>query len=301
MAKTKQKIGLREVLQSIAKGAESRGSLDDYICNVAPVQDAGEQSLSLCSDTTEKAKQTVRESRARAIICSKSVVFDEEDYQGKTLLLVDDPKRAFAEVVKQYFAERIEFGISASAVVDTNARIHPHVYIGPHCTIGECEIGEGTIIYGNVYIYPNVRIGRNVVINAGTVIGAEGILTTWDVRLPHTGGVVIEDNVQIGSNVSIMKGMLSNTIIGEWTTVGHLCTIGHQAVIGKHCMIVTHSVIGGSCHIGDRSQISLCACIRDKVRIGSKVTVGMGSVVTKDVGDGWVVFGVPARKVREIS
>lgn len=277
------------------------GDLDRHVDKPSPVEAAHAGSLAYCSDHSAKALDTIRSSQAGVIICSDQLQFEPDDYQQKTLILVPDPRSALAAVVREFFEERVEFTVSPSAHIEKDAKIHSNVYIGPNCTIGRCEIREGSIIYGNVHIFSDTIIGRNVVINPGAVIGSEGILMTWRTRLPHTGGVVIGDDVQIGANVAIQRGMLSDTVIGESTIIGHLATVGHQTIVGKHCVIVTHSTIGGSCLIGDYAQISLGACIRDKIHVGHHAIVGMGAVVTKDVGDRWVVVGNPATKIREVD
>ncbi|MCK5548101.1 MAG: hypothetical protein KAI64_03745, partial [Thermoplasmata archaeon] len=194
----RKKVTIKRVIDSIDDVAKVLGTADGHILGASPLDDANDLSISFCSNTTENAVEVIRDSKARVIVCYNGLRFNEEDYKDRTLILVPDPRLAFVQVLQTYFEEKVSFGISPTAVVDKDARIHPNVYIGPHTYIGRCQIGEGTIIHGNVHIYPNVRIGRNVVINAGTVIGAEGILTTWDVRLPHMGGVIIEDDVQIG-------------------------------------------------------------------------------------------------------
>jgi len=248
----------------------------------------------------------IRNSGAGVIICSGELSYKEDDYKDKTLILVSHPRLAFIQVMQRYFKEKAEFGIHPTATIDKEAKIHPNVYIGPNTYIGKCEIGENTIIHGNVYIYSKVSIGRNVVIGAGTVIGAEGLSYdrigegAWE-KFPQIGGVIIEDDVETGSNVSIMKGALVNTIIGQGTKIGHLCSIGHNVIIGKHCIIVTHSMIGGSSRIGDNSLVSLGACIRNKINIGKNAVIGMGSVVTESVDDGWVVYGAPAKRVRKVE
>ena len=297
---TKKKIAVKQLIDSIGNVTEILGAGDGYILRPAPLNDSNKQSISFCSDTTENAREAIRSSNAKVVVCYDGLTFAEQDYKGKTLILTPDPRVEFVQILRRYFEEKVRYGISPTAVVDEEAIIHPNSYVGPHSYIGRSEIGEGAVIQGNVHVHSGVKVGRNVVINASTVIGAEGIMTTWDVRFPHVGGVVIEDDVWIGSNVSIMRGMLSDTVIGQGSTIGHLCVIGHQTIIGKHCFIVSGSVIGGSCRIGDYSQVSLCACMRDKIRVGEKAIVGMGSVVTKDVGDRWVVVGIPARKIREV-
>jgi len=296
-----KQVSVTELCNSVGMKYRVLGDIDRYVVMPAAIHEANEKSTSFCSKKAEDASEIIRNSKARVIICSSNMEFAEADYKDKTLILVSNPRLAFTRVMQRYFAERVQLGISPTAVIDEEADIHPNVCVGPNCYIGECKIGENTIIYGSVYVYPNVKIGRNVIIHADTVIGAEGQAYERDEEMilrkfPQIGGVVIGDDVEIGSNVSIMKGTFSNTIIREGTKVGHLCSVGHNVVIGKHCLIITHSMIGGSCRIGDYSQVSLGACIRDGIEVGRDAFIGMGSVVTKNVGDGQVVFGVPAKE-----
>jgi UDP-3-O-[3-hydroxymyristoyl] glucosamine N-acyltransferase len=145
-----------------------------------------------------------------------------------------------------------------------------------------------------------VRIGKKVVIHAGTVIGVDGFGYARNENdelefFPHLGGVLIDDCVEIHSNVNIDRGTLGDTILGQGTKVDKFCHIGHNVVIGKHCVIAARSMLGGSAQIGDYSWIAPCACIRDGgIKIGSHAFVGMASVVTKDVPGGTTVMGVPA-------
>ncbi|MBA7671913.1 UDP-3-O-(3-hydroxymyristoyl)glucosamine N-acyltransferase [subsurface metagenome] len=243
----------------------------------------------------------VTNSKAGVVICYDNLHFTEDDFKDKTLILVSNPRLAFMRVMRQHFAESMKYGISPAALIDEAARIHPSVHIGPNSYIGKCEIGENTVINGNVHIYAGAVIGRNVFIHAGAVIGAEGTGFERNKRgelekFPQVGGVIIEDDVEIGSNCSIMRGAMGDTVIGQGTKIGHLCSIGHGVVIGRHCFIATHSMLGGSSRVGDYSQVSLAGRIRNNIEIGKNVVVGMGAVVTKSVGDGKTVFGVPAKE-----
>jgi UDP-3-O-[3-hydroxymyristoyl] glucosamine N-acyltransferase len=302
----KKRISLKELCNSLTGNFRVLGSVDGYISQADPVSDASESSISFCVETNADALDTIRKSRARVIICSDTLEFIEEDFKGKMLILVSNPRLAFTRVLKTHFQEKVKYGIDSTSVIDKHARIHPNVFIGPHCYIGKCQIDEGTVIHGHVHIYSGVKIGKRVIINAGTVIGTEGMSFATNERgerefFPHLHGVIIEDDVWIGANASITRGVLRDTIIGQGTKIGAYCNIGHHTTIGKHCLIIVNTVTGGGCNIGDYTQISLGVCIRDRVTIGSNTIIGMGSVVTKDIGDGWVAYGIPAKEIKRRS
>lgn len=299
----KKKISIKGLCNSVGMRHEVLGSIDRYVAIPSPIDEANEDSVSFCSKKAEDALESIRNSRAGVVICSNKLRFNQEDCRDKTLILVANPRLAFIRVMREHFEEEVSFGIHPTAIIDEEAEIAPRVHIGPHCYIGRCQIGEGTIIDGNVYIYPNVKIGRDVVIQAGAVIGARGFSFERNKSgeleaFPHTGGVVIEDDVLISSGVTIARGTMADTIVGEGTKIDPLTEISHNVVIGKHCGICASVVIAGSVKIGDYSWIAPCACLRDGIEIGKNVVVGMGSVVTKDVDDNLVVFGVPAKKHR---
>ena len=297
----KQKISIDDLLNSIGEASRVLGKKDKYVAVASPIDNATKESVTFCNKKNEIGLQMVRNSRAGVVICHDDLQLTADDLKDKTLILVSNPRLAFIRVIQKHFQEKTNFGISPTAVIENGAEIHPCVYIGHHCYIGKCKIGEGTIIYGNNYIYPNTEIGRNVIIHAGAVIGAEGAGFERNTKgelekFPQIGGTIIEDNVEIGSNSSVMRGAMGNTVIGQGTKIGNLCYIGHGVTIGKHCLILQHSVLGGSSQIGDYSQVSLSACIRNKVEVGKNVLVGMGSVVTKNISDDKIVFGVPAKE-----
>ena len=302
MQSRKNKISVDELLKSIGQVPWVLGDKGRYILNVAPIHKAGSESVTFCSEKAEKGLQMIRKSNAGVVICHTDIQFAEDDYMERTLVLVSRPRTAFIRIMKGFFSEEcVKYGVSPTTIVEREAEIHPHVYIGPNCYVGRCRIGEDAIIHGNNYIYSNTEIGRNVVVQAGTVIGAEGVGAKRNVAgdvegFPQIGGVIIEDNVKIGSNTSIMRGTMGNTIIRQGTTIGHLCNIGHDVIIGSHCFISSQVVLGGAAQIGDHTQLSVGSCIRPKIEIGSNVLVGMGAVVTMDVPDRRIVFGVPAKE-----
>jgi len=300
----KRKIGVRELIESLSESHCVLGSLDRYVLAPAPIDQADENSLSFCTKKKEEqAPQVIKDSKAGIIICPEGIELHKQDYQNKTLIQVSNPRLTFARLLRQYFTPTIEFGIHPSAVIDPEAKIHPKVYIGPNCSIGKCQIDEGTILHGNIYIYPNTKIGKRVIVHGGTVIGSEGFSYERNERgelenFPQVGGVVIEDDVEIGSNVSIDHGTLVDTFIGQGSKIDNLTHISHNDIIGKHCQINALVVICGSVTIDDYSHVAPHACVREQVNIGHHVLVGMGSVVTQDVDDNLIVVGVPAKPIQ---
>jgi UDP-3-O-[3-hydroxymyristoyl] glucosamine N-acyltransferase len=149
------------------------------------------------------------------------------------------------------------------------------------------------------FIHPSVKIGPYSVIaknGFGYAREEDGTL----IQMPHRGNVVIEENVEIGSNVCIDRAVEGSTIIGAGTKIDNLVHIAHGVKIGKNCLIVAGTVIGGSCEIGDNCFIGINASIKNKVRIGNNVTVGMGAVVLNDVPDNCTVVGNPARIIKTV-
>lgn len=302
----KQKMTVKKLMESISRyNPIVLGNEQREFFTVLSIYEAKSGSLSFCRAKTKDALTTIRNSKASIIICAKGIEFKPEDYEDKTLILVRNPPLVFIRLMKAYFQkEKVESGIHPTAVIDEKASIHPSVYIGPHSYIGESEVDEGTIIHGNVHIYSGVKIGKNVLIHAGTVIGADGFGYERNEKgefekFPHIGGIIIEDDVEIGSNTSIDRGTLGNTVIGKGTKVDNLCHIAHNVIIGKNCAIIAHTILGGSVKIGDGSWIAPTVSVREGIKIGKNVLVGMAAVVTKNVKDNAVVFGAPAKPADE--
>ena len=307
MQSRENRINIDGLLNSIGQVSKVLGDKGRYVSNVASIHRAGSESVTFCNERGEKGLRMIRNSSAGVIVCHTDMQFTEDDYMERTLILVSRPRTAFIQIMKRLFPEEpIKFGISPTAIVDRKAEIHPNVYIGPHCYIERCKISEDTIIHGNNHIYSNTEIGKNVIIQMGTVIGIEGVMTRRNAegeveRFPQIGGVIIEDNVWIGSSTNIQRGTMGNTIIRHGTTIGNLCVIGHDAIIGNHCVINGQTILGGEIQIGDYSQVAMGVRVRPKIEIGSKTFVGLGAVVINSVPDGKIVFGVPAKEHGDIG
>lgn len=237
------------------------------------------------------------------------------------IILLDNPKLGFCKLVSLFTEQKHPGGISKKASIFKNAVIKDNVVISDFAVIEDgAEIREGAIIYPQVYIgrdvvigkntiiYPravvmNARIGNNVIIHAGCVIGSDGFGYVQDngkyVKMPHRGGVIIEDDVEIGANTTIDRGTTGNTIIGMGTKIDNLVQIAHNCIIGRHCIIVAQVAIGGSVIIEDNVTIAGQAGICDHIRIEKGVIITAKSGVTKNIKSGKVVSGFPAKEHNE--
>lgn len=236
-----------------------------------------------------------------------------------SMLLVDNPRLTFAKVLEIFHKKpHIALGVSSEAFVCRNVSfgekvtIHPDAYINenvvigarvsifPHVYVGEgVIIGDDSIVYPNVTIREGVSIGRRVIIHSGAVIGSDGFgyVSAEDGRhykIPQVGGVVIDDDVEIGANVTIDRATTGNTVIGRGTKIDNLVQIGHNVTIGSDCIIVAQTGIGGSVEIGKGALLGGQTGVRDHVRIGNGAMIGAGSGVAHDIPDGQVFSGSPA-------
>lgn len=159
--------------------------------------------------------------------------------------------------------------------------------------------GENVIIEEGVMLFGKITIGKNTVIKSGAVIGGEGYeffvnKNGKQRRLPSQYGVILGENVEIGSNCCIDRGMVSDTVIGNNVKVANLCQIAHDAVIGDDTMIAAKVSVSAYVQIGNKCNISAGVILKDNLTIGNEVFVGMGSVVKDFIPDKHSVFGNPA-------
>jgi UDP-3-O-[3-hydroxymyristoyl] glucosamine N-acyltransferase len=299
-------IPLRTVLEALAMPYRIEGPADREIGRAMPIHEAKSPTdVTFCSRDGEPGMALMRETAAGVVLCSESTDVSTLAGSGRTFVAVADPRLAFLRIVGRFFAGEPERGIHPTAVIDAAATIGGDVYIGPFVWIAkECSVGEGSVIHAHVSLYPKTRIGRNVTIHAGTVIGADGYGYQRNERgelekFPHIGGVMIEDDVEIGSNTSIDRGTLGDTILRQGARVDNQVHIAHNVVVGRHAAVIANAMIGGSTVIGDGAWIAPSACVRDRLSIGANATVGLGAVVVKDVPEGVTVIGTPARPADE--
>ena len=188
--------------------------------------------------------------------------------------------------------------IEDGAVIEKNVIIYPFVYVGENVTIG-----AETRIYPNVTIYDGVKIGRNVSIHGGTVIGSDGFGYAWDgekhVKIPQLGNVEIEDDVEIGANVTIDRASLGKTTIKKGTKIDNLVQIAHNVTVGENSIIVSQVGIAGSATIGNNVILAGQTGVRDHVTVGNNVKAGGRTGITKDVPDNMLIMGTPHMPFKE--
>tara|TARA_X000000950_G_C13921450_1_gene663728 strand:- start:11448 stop:12338 length:891 start_codon:yes stop_codon:yes gene_type:complete len=172
------------------------------------------------------------------------------------------------------------------------------VFILENVSIGKnCKIGK------NVYL-SNCEIGNNVSIGPNTTIGYEGVTiykkNKKNYKFPNFGKVIIEDNVSIGSNCSVMRGTLNNTILFKNVIMSNLINIGHSVHIGNSSVISSGVQIIGGAQIGSNCLVGSRSAINANIKIGNNSYIGLGSVVTKNVDKNCKVFGNPAKKISKL-
>ena len=217
----------------------------------------------------------------------------------------ENPRLDFQRVAMKFFTED-EFspGIHKTAVVEKSSTIGKGVYIGPHCYIGNnVKIGDKTKILANVCIYGKTQIGSNSVILSNTTIGSEGFSFYFDAdeffHFPHLGSVLIGDNVWIGSNCTVEKSQIDQTIIEDHVKIDDIVHVGHNSIVKKAAQITAGSVISGRAKIGKGCWIAPNSVIDAGCEIGDGCIVGTASLVMSNFPKNSVIVGSPARLLKK--
>jgi len=234
------------------------------------------------------------------IVCKPGLELDP--CKGNTMIYTEHPQLCFYHT-SFLFEERPNPVIHSQTMIDASAEIGKGASIGAFCEIEECTIGENVIIDSGVKIHKGTVIGNNVCIQSNSVIGATGVMWTWDsdgrkVSCLQTGNVIIEDNVFIGSNISIVRGAFENkpTIIGQETMIAHGTMIGHGSVIGKCNHFANNVSIAGSVVTGENCFFGSGSTVRPHIKLPKDTIVGAGAVVVKNYfQDKLILVGNPAR------
>ncbi len=278
---------------------------DLFVTNLKAAADADELTLDWINPTRSDKQEAAENTPARVILAGREVRYSPQlAARQKLLIRLDQPKLALARVGRQFFSPRSEPGIHPRAVIHPEAEIGAEACIGANAVIGKCRIGSQALIGANVVIQDDVLIGDQVVIQAGAVVGVEGFgyMRAQNgelIKLPHLCGVEIGNQVEIGANCQIARGVFSNTRVGNGCKINGLCFIAHNCQIGENVLFTGNSMLAGSVRVEDEVTIYSNAVVREHLNIGRGAIIGMGAVVTRDVPAGETWIGNPARRMDE--
>ena len=303
---------MSETLRKIAEyvGGELIGDGGAIIEGVNSLEGAGPQEISFCAG--RRYQKVLQKSRARAVL-----VDEKQDHFSGAQIIVANAELAYARVAWLFAPPVCRYpGISRDAVIHESClfgegvSVYPTVYVGDNAVVGEGTvlfpgvcIGENVTIGKRCLIYPNVSIlrgciiGDDVIIHAGTVIGSDGFGFVREgatsVKIPQTGIVQIDDQVEIGANNCIDRATFGKTWIKKGVKTDNLVQIAHNVVIGENTIVVSQAGISGSCTIGKGVLIGGQVGISDHVNIGDGVMIGSQSGIPKSIPAGQVVSGSP--------
>ncbi len=299
-------------------------ALERRITDVAPLDNAGPRDLIFF----DKIKFLPELAATQATVCLTSERMAAHMPSGISALCCADPYRAFIVVARALFPDSMRpsslfelSGIAPGAHVHPSARLESDVTIDPGAVIGpRAEIGARSIIAAGATIGPEVRIGRDctigagaaivhaligdrVIIHSGARIGQDGYgymtgLKSQE-KIPQLGRVIIQDDVEIGTNTTIDRGSIRDTMIGEGCKIDNLVQIGHNVQIGRHCILAGQAGVAGSATLGDYVTCGGKVGISDHLTVGEGAVLAGGSAVITDVPPGARLGGHPALPVRE--
>ena len=259
-----------------------------------------------------------------------SVVLVNKDFVPRqpvkaTLIKVDDAYQAFASLLELYIQARqsTKSGIeqpsfmhetssvgqgcwvAAFAYVGRNVKIGHGVLIYPHVYIGDrVTIGDGTILYSGAKIYDDTVIGSSCIIHSGAVIGSDGFGFAPQEdgsykKIPQTGNVILEDNVEIGANTTIDCGTMGSTIIRKGVKLDNLIMIAHNCEIGENTVMAAHTGLAGSTKVGKNCRFAGQVGLAGHLTIGDNVQIGAQSGIPSNVKSNEIILGTPAMDYRK--
>lgn len=299
--------------------AELEGGADPDIRGVAPLERAGPEDLSIVA--RGRYLPYVQSSSAGLLLLSSELA-DRVPSDRPRIVLEDAHAALVALLPKLYPEPEWEPGVDPSATVAPDATLGAGVYVGPGAVIGrasrvgagtrvgaltvigaECELGEGVVLHPHVTLYDGTRVGDRTVIHSGSRIGADGFgyaaVGGLPRKIPQVGRCEIGADVEIGANVTIDRGSIGTTEIGDHTKIDNLVQVGHNVRIGAGSIIAAQVGISGSSRLGRGVTIGGQAGIGGHVEIGDGATVAGQAGVFGDVPAGETWSGYPARPHRE--
>ena len=296
-------------------GGVVEGDKESTITKLSKIESGDNKSLSFLGNP--KYNEYIYKSNASIIIVNKDLKLKRP--VKPTLIRVDDPNIAFSLLLDHFnnqnllkvgidsnssihksvkYGENLFFGNFSVAekgvTIGDNVKIQSQVYIGENV-----KIGNNCLIYPGVKIYRNTVIGNDCIIHSGTVLGSDGFGFNFDskgntLKVVHNGNVIVEDDVEIGSNCTIDRATLGSTLIKSGAKLDNLVQIAHNVVIGKNTCLAAQVGVAGSTTIGDNCLIGGQVGIAGHLKIGDRVQMQAKSGVLKNIKSDSVIMGYPA-------
>ncbi len=314
-------FSLGEVCAEIGVAVPDGSAAAQSIADVASL--TGAAACHLTFFTGDKPTPAFAQTAAGIVLVSAKALDKLAPPAGTALIGVSSVQHAFAAVAEMFYPDWHRIAGPFNAGVDPTAKIGEGVLLGAGVVIGPgAEIGDGTHIGANVVIGRGVAIGRECEIAGNTVITCaylgDGVMVlpgaqigqpgfgfassnTGHTKIPQVGRVLIQDGVEVGACVTIDRGALGDTVIGEGTKIDNLVQIGHNTHLGRHCIVCGAVGISGSCEIGDFVVLAGQVGVSDHAKIGSGARLGgrCGVFMGQEVEGGRDYGGVPAKPVRD--
>jgi len=312
---------MKKTLREVAKIVNGKviGDENTVVTGVCGIREAEKGDLTFVANT--KYVPLMRYTKASAIITSRDVT-----QAPKPIIQTDNPDLAFAKMITLLAPNDLSHpkGIHPTAMIGKGVQlgqdvaIQAYTVVGDHTVIGDrtvlyagvfvgdhAQIGSDSLVYPHVTIRERVTLGNHVIVHSGTVIGSDGFgfstVKGVHVKIPQIGTVNIEDDVEIGANVTIDRARFGVTHIKRGTKIDNLVQIAHNAVIGENSIIVAQAGISGSTTIGNGVVIAGQAGIVGHIDVGDNTVIGAQSGVTKSVPSNSIILGAPAKSISKFK
>ena len=306
---------LNEISEFLGGSLSGNGSV--IITGIKGVKEAATGDITFVAN--RKYLPFLKETKASAVIVSEEV----KD-SPVPAIRVRDPYMSFLKVMEVFNPpEKHKLGeVSSTAVISSGAHLAEDIFIGeyvvveegvrigsgsviqPGCFLGkESRIGKNCLLHPRVTVLHRCQVGNNVMIHSGVVIGSDGFGFAREEgvykKIPQAGNVVVEDEVEIGANVTIDRATMGSTVIGRGTKIDNLVQVGHNVTIGENTVIAAQVGISGSVKIGKGCTLAGQVGIAGHLEIGDNVTVAAQSGIRKSLPEGITVLGYPAREIQK--
>jgi UDP-3-O-[3-hydroxymyristoyl] glucosamine N-acyltransferase len=307
--------------QAVAElvGGRLLGDGDVRIESVRPLNRAGPDALSFAVST--RYATDLSTSRAGAVLIPEALASGASGPRAR--IVVRDPYQALVRVIRALFPDdQLKSGVDSTARIGAGATLGPGVLVGPYVVLGQnvrvgartrlaehvslgdgVVVGDDAVLGAGVVCYAGSRIGHRAILKAGAVIGGDGFGYLSDgtghTRIPHVGGCILEDDVEVGSNTCIDRGSIDDTVIGRGTKLDNLVQVGHNVRIGERCLIMAGVGIAGSTKVGDDAILAGHVGVTDHLVIGDRARIAAKSAIFGDVPAGASFSGHPARPHRQ--